>query len=408
MQRIAKRITEVSGRLAQRRTVIARSVSWITVLASAGALLAALAAPATRAAAAGVASATAASSTADPKDFPVPTITWDPEQYICYRAEVAPKIDGQLDDRCWQPVPWTTDFVDIEGLTAAKPRFVSKVKMVWDDQFLYLAALLEDRELWGTLSRRDTTILDDNAFSIFIDPDGDNHDLCELDLNVMGTLRDRLLDRPERDGGTAHDDWNLPEFPLAILPGGTVNNPADSDAAWIVELALPWTGMQDFAHRPAPPRDGDIWRLNLARVEWHVRNLGSKYVKVQDPDSGQPLPPDTWVWSAQGIASMQYPEMWGFVQFSDRAKPLATSQARFKEADWKDRWRLMQYYYHQKQYQRQHGRYAADPGQLSLENLGLGSSFACEATADRFEAGLQGDDGTVHVNQEGRLWTTTD
>src|SRR5438093_1364863 len=38
-----------------------------------------------------------------------------PRGYVCYRAEIAPQIDGRIDDIAWQAAPWTDHFVDIEG-----------------------------------------------------------------------------------------------------------------------------------------------------------------------------------------------------------------------------------------------------------------------------------------------------
>src|SRR5882672_8596017 len=65
-----------------------------------------------------------------------------PKSYDCFHTATPIKIDGKLDDPAWKKAPWTTDFVDIEG--AAKPlRFRTRVKMLWDDQYLYIAAELE-------------------------------------------------------------------------------------------------------------------------------------------------------------------------------------------------------------------------------------------------------------------------
>ena len=44
-----------------------------------------------------------------------------PHNYVCYRADQPPKIDGLLDDAAWQRVGWTEDFVDIEGARRPKP-----------------------------------------------------------------------------------------------------------------------------------------------------------------------------------------------------------------------------------------------------------------------------------------------
>ena len=46
-----------------------------------------------------------------------------------------------------------------------------------------------------------------------------------------------------------------------------------------------------------------------------------RYVKLTDPETGDPLPEHNWVWSPQGLIAMHYPEMWGEVLFAERTIP---------------------------------------------------------------------------------------
>ena len=43
-------------------------------------------------------------------------------------------------DPAWQDAPWTDYFVDIEGDKKPKPRFKTRVKMLWDQEYFYVAA----------------------------------------------------------------------------------------------------------------------------------------------------------------------------------------------------------------------------------------------------------------------------
>jgi hypothetical protein len=63
--------------------------------------------------------------------------------------------------------------VDIQGVDDLRPRFRTRVKMLWDDDYFYVAAELEEPDIWGTLKERDSVIFHDNDFELFIDPDGD-------------------------------------------------------------------------------------------------------------------------------------------------------------------------------------------------------------------------------------------
>ena len=66
--------------------------------------------------------------------------------------------------------PWTTDFVDIQGGAKPTPRFRTRAKLLWDDDYLYIAAELEEPHVWATLTQHDSVIFQDPDFEVFIDP----------------------------------------------------------------------------------------------------------------------------------------------------------------------------------------------------------------------------------------------
>ena len=80
------------------------------------------------------ASLLAAAGMGQETDLPIP---FSPKQYVCYRAGTPLKIDGKLDDPLWQKAEWNDDFLDIEGPQKRKPRFRTRAKMLWDDQYFY-------------------------------------------------------------------------------------------------------------------------------------------------------------------------------------------------------------------------------------------------------------------------------
>ena len=65
-----------------------------------------------------------------------------PKHYVCYRTSGEMAIDGKLDEKEWSLVEWTDTFVDIEGDKQPIPYLKTKVKMLWDDNYLYIAAHL--------------------------------------------------------------------------------------------------------------------------------------------------------------------------------------------------------------------------------------------------------------------------
>lgn len=280
-----------------------------------------------------------------------------PRGYVCYRAAHPLSLNGRLDDPAWRRAPWTEEFVDIEGDKKPRPRFRTRVKMLWDDTYFYVGAEMEEPHVWATLTEHDSVIFHDNDFEVFIDPDGDNHDYYEIEINALNTEWDLRLVKPYRDGGPALNEWEIPGLKTAVHIDGTLNDPRDTDKGWTVELAFPWKVLAEFARRSAPPHDGDQWRVNFSRVEWDTRIIGGKYEKIPN------RPEHNWVWSPQGVIDMHQPERWGYVQFS--AAP--TGRVAFHpdpSAPVRDF--LMALYHAQRAYQKRHGRWATTLTDLNL------------------------------------------
>jgi hypothetical protein len=281
-----------------------------------------------------------------------------PKGYVCYRAPSPVVIDGDPKDAAWAAAPWSDAFVDIEGDERPKPRFRTRVKMLWDDEALYVAAELEEPHLWATLKEHDAVIFADNDFEVFLDPDGDNHLYGELELNALNTTWDLLLTKPYKDGGKAVNAWEIAGLKTAVKLDGTLNDSRDADRGWTVEIKWPWNGLKELTGAAVPPKDGDRWRINFSRVEWDAEVIGGKYRKVKG------RPEHNWVWSPQGVIDMHRPERWGYLQFST-AKP---GEAKFRlDPDWDIRDALHRAYYAQRAYFAKHGKFAANVGDLGLK-----------------------------------------
>ncbi|MCK4872355.1 MAG: carbohydrate-binding family 9-like protein [Phycisphaerales bacterium] len=233
-----------------------------------------------------------------------------PKRYICPHATSALVIDGRLDDDAWTHAPWTDAFVDIEGDAKPQPRFQTRAKMLWDDEYFYVAAYLDEPHVWASLTEHDQIVFHDNDFEIFIDPDGDRAEYYEIEINALETIFDLFLVRTYIDGGPALHDWTAVGMKSAVYVEGTLNDPSDADRGWSVEFAIPWRTLAEFAHKPAPPRDGDVWRINFSRVQWLHHVADGTYEKLPN------TPENNWVWSPQGVINMHLPEHWGYLVFT--------------------------------------------------------------------------------------------
>lgn len=289
-------------------------------------------------------------ATATPVAPPAPTPSV--RSYTCVRLPAFARhgtlqIDGRLTEPSWDLAPWSEDFIDIEGPSRPRPMFRTRMKMLWDNHALYIAAELQEPDVRGTLRTRDSVIFHDNDFEVFLDPDGDGLNYGELEINALNTIWDLRLPRPYNVGGQADDGWSLQGLRSAVWVDGSLNDPRSPDAGWTVELEIPWSGLQSLHDTNQPvrravrdgskvrgyevlaaeaeqvdganaspiaalqiPVEGDVWRMNFSRVQWPVETDGKRY---QAPAGARE---DNWVWSPQGVVDMHRPATWGRVTFA--------------------------------------------------------------------------------------------
>ncbi len=223
-----------------------------------------------------------------------------PKTYDVVRATKPLKIDGKLNDTAWKKAAWTDDFVDIEGASRPIPRFRTRTKLLWDDNYLYIGAELAEPDLKATLTEHDSVIFHDNDFEVFLKPPTGAPGYFEFEINALNTSWDLYLNKPYIDGGKADNSWDIPGLKTAVALRGTLNKATDRDHGWTVEIAFPWTAFRSKlpVEKPVP---GTEWRINFSRVEWKA---------------GQPKE-DNWVWSPQGVVNMHLPEKWGYLRFRE-------------------------------------------------------------------------------------------
>ena len=221
-----------------------------------------------------------------------------PRVYDAQRTKEAMKIDGKLTESSWNSVEYSDDFADIRGFDWPAPLMKTNVKMLWDDECLYIGARLEEKNITGDITKRDDIIWKNNDFEVFIDPYSDGKLYYEIENNALGTVMDLLMDKPYSEGGVFIMNWDCKGLQLAVSYDGTLNNPKDTDKAWFVEIAIPFAALQrDFKD----PRQNKVWRINFSRVEWLVKGG----------------PEENWVWAPTGKVDIHAPSKWGYLRFCD-------------------------------------------------------------------------------------------
>ncbi|MBZ0172345.1 MAG: carbohydrate-binding family 9-like protein, partial [Phycisphaerales bacterium] len=204
------------------------------------------------------------------------------------------------------------DFVDIEGDLKPRPRLRTRAKMLWDDTCFYVFAEMHEPHVWATLTERDSVIFHDNDFEVFLNPEGGTTNYYELEVNALNTQWDLFLAKRYRDGGKADDGFNFKGLNTAVHVEGTLNAPSDSDTAWSIEIAIPWSSMDRHADPADAPDNGEVWLINFSRVQWDLEHDGVTYTKTPN------RPEHNWVWSPMGLVDMHLPTRWGRVRFEHR------------------------------------------------------------------------------------------
>ena len=332
-------------------------------------------------------------------EFPELKIEYAPRTYVCYKTSTPMLVDGKLNDPGWVNAKWSESFVDIEGNLKPDPFYDTKVKMLWDDNYFYFGAEMEEPHVWATLTARDAVIFKDNDFEIFLDPDGDTHNYYELEVNAFETEWDLILLKPYHDQSkVAVDSWDIPGLITKVHVNGTINDPSDMDKGWSVEIAIPWKALEECAPN-FHPQEGEQWKVNFSRVQWDVDIVEEQYVKTDSPEFN-------WVWSPQGLIYMHMPDLWGLVQFTSTSPEQGNVEFQESEIDL-IKWALRQVYYRQRNHFFKMERYTASLKELNLLTTPVeGVSWPPEIvlTPSGWEAALRWDQSTVVIRTDGKVW----
>jgi len=317
-----------------------------------------------------------------------------PPVYLCGRAKQEPKIDGDVFKPFWDDAPKTVAFRDIEGSCRPAPKFETWAKLLWDEDNLYIGAVLYGSEIWAYVSGRDDVVFFDNDFEFFLDKKGTTHEYFELESNALNTLWDLMLTKPYTDGGTPYDGFNYNGIESAVKICGELNNPNTENKYWSIEFKIPWKSIARYGSASDPPKTGDYYRFNFSRVHWQTEVIDGKYVKKINPETGNPFPEDNWVLAPTGVVNIHYPELWAFLCFVDDA-----SNASFKipEVE-KIKWELRKLYYLQREYFEANGKFSKD---IKIESK---YEIKIETTTSLFQAYVEKDGLRISIIQDGYTW----
>lgn len=185
--------------------------------------------------------------------------------FECRRAVGRIEIDGRADETAWQAADGIENFRRnwLEG-DAKKTKTTTKAKLLWDDDFLYFFADLEDHDLFADLTQHDDRTWLNDVFEVFFRPDETKPPYYEVQVNAAGTMLDIYFRQRGVPFDEAKKDGEF-KWQSAVVRRGTLENRQDRDEGWSVEGRMPWS---DFSRTGGRPKAGDTWRMALCRYDY--------------------------------------------------------------------------------------------------------------------------------------------
>lgn len=330
----------------------------------------------------------------------------DPYGYVAQRTTGNIKIDGVLDEADWQKARPTEEFADISGEGFPTPRFKTTAKMMWDDEYLYVGAEMEEPNVWGDIVTHDEVIYYNPDFEVFIDPDDDGQNYFEIEANPLATVFDLTIQKPYRALTRAFVtfSWDTPGLKLDTHVYGTLNDARDKDKGWTIEMAIPRKAIA--AEFDNYLKAGNYMRIGFSRVEWQTEvDAQGKTTRKKGAD-GKYLPEDNWTWPSTGMIAMHMPERWGYVYLSD--SKVGESAAKFEyPADRNIDKLLWAMFYAQETQKSEKGAYYTKlkdfrltPAEMAL--LPEGATLKVEAMTNKYEITVTKQDGSsVSIDENG-------
>jgi hypothetical protein len=188
-------------------------------------------------------------------------------------------VDGSLSDADWQSAG------EVFLTQATRDDRALWVRMMYNDQGVFLSAEVEDRNLWADGNGGGTgfqwELENDDSIIFYFDPDNSREEYFQagdraFGYNIaspgapesgIGPVRRFKYVHGTGDGG-APGIAHVPGIVYATTVSGTINNPSDVDGGWTTEIFMPWAA------------------LSMAGPPVHGQTIGMNFDMIQDNSGG--------------------------------------------------------------------------------------------------------------------------
>ncbi len=193
------------------------------------------------------------------------------KSYFISKCQVAPKIDGLLNDETWENANKAHQFTQISPNNGDHERDNQKteVKICYDSKNIYFGVMMYDNapdSILREFTKRDN-LGNADVFSIYINPFNDGQIEYIFTVTASGIQSDAKQTTSKKD-----DSWN------GVWKSAVKIN----DEGWIAELAIPFSQLRF-------PNNNKPWAINMSRTirryredySWNPINIEYSNISLQ-------------------------------------------------------------------------------------------------------------------------------
>jgi len=191
------------------------------------------------------------------------------------RVNMAPKIDGILDDEAWQNAAVATDFMQFTPKQDTLSNDKTEVRFVYDNAGIYVAAKMysdDPSAIVRQLGPRDRLRVTADRFGVLLDTYNDNQNAFFFHVTSAGVQADAKV---SAGGNNEDENWD------AVWQSAVTF----TDEGWIAELMIPYSALRfpktkqqdwgvNFVRRNSTSREESTWNKLDVTVDGFVQQSG--------------------------------------------------------------------------------------------------------------------------------------
>ncbi|MFP4029204.1 MAG: carbohydrate-binding family 9-like protein [Candidatus Brocadiia bacterium] len=161
------------------------------------------------------------------------------------RAAEAPAINADPEEPVWEEAASIEELsLSLNGPEDVKDPVPTEVKLLWDEDGIYVRFICQDTEPYAPYDGRDAAHYEGDVVEVFIDPVGDGRQWYEVQVNPDSDILDKLFlltgepssrENGTLDRGSLRQLWTFLDYDIKGLRTAVEH----VEEGWIVDIALP-------------------------------------------------------------------------------------------------------------------------------------------------------------------------